>query len=74
MPQILKALYVWNGQLKASEAVAIEDTRTNKFAASQCGIECYLYPGEYATLDYNDMIAESFMLEKLDLSEHFKLH
>ena len=57
--------------ISASEAIAIEDTRTNKFAASQCGIECYLYPGEYATLDYNDMIAESFMLEKLNLSEHF---
>ena len=53
----------------AHEAVAVEDTTVNQSCAIQCGIDCYLYPGEYATVGYKDMIGKKFISEKLEYSE-----
>ena len=44
-------------------------TMVNQSCAVQSGIECYLYPGEYATVGYKDMIGEKFISEKLEFSE-----
>ena len=40
--------------LKAEEVYAIEDTISNKNAALNVGITCYLYPGEYAMVNSNE--------------------
>tara|TARA_A100001011_G_scaffold123416_1_gene130246 strand:+ start:7022 stop:7672 length:651 start_codon:yes stop_codon:yes gene_type:complete len=40
--------------LKAEEVYAIEDTISNKYAALNVGIKCYLYPGEYAMVNSNE--------------------
>ena len=55
--------------ISAHDAVAVEDTMVNQSCAVQSGIECYLYPGEYATVGYKDMIGEKFISEKLEFSE-----
>ena len=55
--------------ISAHDAVAVEDTMVNQSCAVQSGIECYLYPGEYATIGYKDMIGEKFISEKLEFSE-----
>ena len=55
--------------ISAHDAVAIEDTMVNQSCAVQSGIECYLYPGEYATVGYKDMIGEKFISEKLEFSK-----
>ena len=51
------------------EAVAIEDTIVNQSCAANCGIDCYLYPGEYASISYNDMTGKKYISEKLEFSE-----
>jgi FMN phosphatase YigB (HAD superfamily) len=56
-------------EISASEAVAVEDTKTNQSAASLCGIDSYLFPGEFATIDYRDMAEERFIPEMLELSK-----
>ena len=45
----------------------IEDTKTNQHAAIQSGIDCYLYPGEYATVDYKDVSSENYIESGLDI-------
>lgn len=55
--------------ISAHDAVAIEDTSVNQSCAVQSGIECYLFPGEYATISYKDMIGKKFISEKLGFSE-----
>ena len=56
-------------EISASEAVAVEDTKSNQSAASLCGIDCYLFPGEFATIDYRDMGEEKFIPDMLELSK-----
>ena len=56
-------------EVSASEAVAVEDTKANQSAASLCDIDCYLFPGEYATVNYEDMAGNNFMSERLELSQ-----
>ena len=56
-------------EISASEAVAVEDTKSNQSAASLCGIDCYLFPGEFATIDYRDMAEEKFIPDMLELSK-----
>ena len=51
------------------EAVAIEDTIVNQSCAANCGIDCYLYPGEYASISYNDMTGKKYISEKSEFSE-----
>ena len=55
--------------VSASEAVAVEDTKANQSAANLCDIDCYLFPGEYATVNYEDMAGNNFMSESLELSQ-----
>ena len=54
-------------KLNANEIVAIEDTKTNQHAATQSGIDCYLYPGEYATVDYQDVSSKNYIESGLDI-------
>ena len=56
-------------KISANEAIAIEDTKANQSSANLCGIDCYLFPGEYATINYEDMLAKKFIIEKLELSK-----
>ena len=37
-----------------TQTVAIEDTKANQNAATNSGIRCYLYPGEYSVFSYKD--------------------
>ena len=55
--------------ISANDAVAIEDTTVNQSCAVQSGIECHLFPGEYATVGYKDMVGKKFISEKLEFSE-----
>ena len=55
--------------VSANEAVAVEDTKINQSAASLVGIDCYLFPGEYATVNYEDMVGNIFISETLELSK-----
>lgn len=55
--------------ISTHEAVAVEDTTVNQFAAIQRGIDCYLYPGEYATIEYKDMIGGKFISKKVEFSK-----
>ena len=41
----------------------------NQSCAANCGIDCYLYPGEYASISYNDMTGKKYISEKLEFSE-----
>ena len=40
--------------IDARQTVAIEDTKANQNAATNSGITCYLYPGEYSVFSYKD--------------------
>ena len=40
--------------IDATQTVAIEDTKANQNAATNSGIRCYLYPGEYSVFSYKD--------------------
>tara|TARA_B110000208_G_C11695241_1_gene403827 strand:- start:154 stop:804 length:651 start_codon:yes stop_codon:yes gene_type:complete len=51
--------------LSASQAIAIEDTKTNQQAAIQAGVRCYLFPGEYATLSPNIVAEEDIIIDDL---------
>ena len=41
-------------KIDASQTVAIEDTKANQNAATNSGITCYLYPGEYSVVSCTD--------------------
>ena len=41
-------------KINAAQTIAIEDTKANQNAATNSGIRCYLYPGEYSVLNYKD--------------------
>ena len=41
-------------KIDAAQTLAIEDTKANQNAATNSGIRCYLYPGEYSVLNYKD--------------------
>jgi len=41
-------------KINAAQTIAIEDTKANQNAASNSGIRCYLYPGEYSVFNYKD--------------------
>ena len=56
-------------KISANEAIAIEDTKANQSSANRCGIDCYLFPGEYATINCEDMLGKKFITEKLELSK-----
>ena len=56
-------------KISANEAIAIEDTKANQSSANLCGIDCYLFPGEYATINCEDMLGKNFITEKLELSK-----
>ena len=51
-------------KISANEAIAIEDTKVNQSSANLCGIDCYLFPGEYATINYEDMLAKEIYNRK----------
>ena len=55
--------------ISANDAVAIEDTTVNQSCAVQSGIECHLFPGEYATIGHKDMFGKKFISEKLEFSK-----
>ena len=55
--------------ISANDAVAIEDTTVNQSCAVQSGIECHLFPGEYATIGHKDMVGKKFISEKLEFSK-----
>ena len=55
--------------ISANDAVAIEDTTVNQSCAVESGIECHLFPGEYATIGHKDMVGKKFISEKLEFSE-----
>ena len=60
--------------ISANDAVAIEDTTVNQSCAVQSGIECHLFPGEYATIGHKDMFGKKFISEKLEFSKrHYRL-
>jgi beta-phosphoglucomutase-like phosphatase (HAD superfamily) len=40
--------------IDATQTIAIEDTKANQNAATNSGITCYLYPGEYSVFSYKD--------------------
>jgi beta-phosphoglucomutase-like phosphatase (HAD superfamily) len=40
--------------IDVTQTVAIEDTKANQNAATNSGLKCYLYPGEYSVFDYKD--------------------
>ena len=70
IPKPDKAIYDFamnSLKLNANEIVAIEDTKTNQHAAIQSGIDCYLYPGEYATVDYQDVSSKNYIESGLDI-------
>ena len=46
-----------------SQTVAIEDTKANQNAATNSGITCYLYPGEYSVFSYKDTKDLNFILD-----------
>ena len=48
-------------KINAEQTIAIEDTKVNQKAALNSGLDCYLYPGEYATFDYVDINDEKFI-------------
>jgi len=48
-------------KINAEKTIAIEDTKVNQKAALSSGLDCYLYPGEYATFDYVDINDEKFI-------------
>jgi beta-phosphoglucomutase-like phosphatase (HAD superfamily) len=56
-------------KVTANETIAIEDTKANQSSANLCGINCYLFPGEYAPINYEDMLEKKFIIEKLELSK-----
>ena len=41
-------------EIEAAHTIAIEDTKANQDAATNSGINCYLYPGEYSVFCYNE--------------------
>ena len=55
--------------ISANDAVAIEDTTVNQSCAVESGIECHLFPGEYATIGHKDMFGKKFISEKLEFSK-----
>ena len=55
--------------ISANDAVAIEDTTVNQSCAVESGIECHLFPGEYATIGHKDMVGKKFISEKLEFSK-----
>ena len=55
--------------ISAHEAVAVEDTSVSQFSATRCGIDCYLFPGEYATIEYKHMMGEKYISEKMEFSK-----
>ena len=70
IPKPDKAIYDFamnSLKLNANEIVAIEDTKTNQHAAIKSGIDCYLYPGEYATVDYQDVSSKNYIESGLDI-------
>ena len=42
--------------LDAGAVIAFEDRPVNQTAALEAGLQCYLYPGEYAPLDSNVLV------------------
>ncbi|MDA9074312.1 HAD-IA family hydrolase [Amylibacter sp.] len=55
--------------ISAHEAVAVEDTSVSQSSATRCGIDCYLFPGEYATIEYKHMMGEKYISEKMEFSK-----
>ena len=55
--------------ISAHEAVAVEDTSVSQSTATRCGIDCYLFPGEYATIEYKHMMGEKYISEKMEFSK-----
>lgn len=53
--------------VSANESVAVENTKANQSAANLCGINCCIFPGEYATIGYDDTSGNNFLSERLDL-------
>ena len=57
-------------KLDPEQTIAIEDTKVNQNAATESGLVCYLYPGEYSNFDYDDInhatfISDGDMMPKL---------
>jgi len=48
-------------EIGAAQTIAIEDTKANQNAATNSGIRCYLYPGEYSVFSYNDTKDSNFI-------------
>jgi len=41
-------------KIDPAQTLAIEDTKANQNAATNSGLKCYLYPGEYSVFNYKD--------------------
>ena len=41
-------------KIDPAQTLAIEDTKANQNAATNSGLKCYLYPGEYSFFNYKD--------------------
>ena len=50
-------------KIDAAQTIAIEDTKANQNAATNSGIRCYLYPGEYSVFSYKDTNDLNFILD-----------